>query len=411
MPDVAYGSLPFKEQIAFFRRKLGNQLPTNAWTDIWQEAHDHAFVVAGANRADLLSDLAKAVDKTIAEGETLEDFRKRFDAIVARHGWNYKGGRNWRSRVIYETNLRTSYAAGRYEQLQKLKKVRPYWLYVHADGELHPRPMHKAWGDAKLTLSADDPWWHTHYPPNGWGCKCSIRALNARDLKRLGKDGPDKTPSTRMQEHIVGQRSPGGPRTVESPAGVDPGFGYAPGRDIWIREQATRAMRLESTQAKAQWEPVVTTTAQDYGRPSRIPLAPPPFRLGSRLQTAEQVTDALRQAMGADSAVFDVHGLPVAVDAEVLGSHIDPSRAEYLPWLPDLLRDPYEVWLQLERDVATGAYRTRARMLKAYDLGKGKALLLIADQQAGQFVGWTFIPARSLNYAAKQRQGLLWWAQ
>src|SRR5699024_1011605 len=82
---------------------------------------------------------------------------------------------------------------------------------------------------------ADDPWWHTHYPPNGWGCKCSIRALNARDLKRLGKDGPDKAPPTHMQEHIVGQRSPGGPRTVESPAGVDPGFAYAPGRDAWMR--------------------------------------------------------------------------------------------------------------------------------------------------------------------------------
>lgn len=411
MASVAYGSLPFQEQIAFFRRKLGNQLPTNAWTDIWQEAHDHAFVVAGANRASLLSDLAEAVDKAIANGETLQDFRKRFDSIVAKHGWDYNGGRNWRSRVIYETNLRTSYAAGRYQQLQKLKRVRPYWLYVHADGEQHPRPLHQAWGDARLTLAADDPWWHTHYPPNGWGCKCSVRALNARDLKRMGKDGPDKAPVIRMEEHIVGQRSPGGPRTVESPAGIDPGFSYTPGRDIWAREQATRALQAEVVQAEAKWEPVVTTTAQDYGRPARIPLAPPPSTLGARLQTTDQVVEALRKAMGGDHVVYDLQGLPVAVDAAVLGRHIDPDRAEYLSWLPDLLRNPYEVWLQLERDASTGTYRTRARAIKAYDLGKGKTLLLVADQQSGQFVAWTFIPSRSPNYAANQRQGLLWMGQ
>jgi hypothetical protein len=42
------------------------------------------------------------VDKAITGGTTLEDFRKDFDRIVAKHGWDYNGGRNWRSKVIYE---------------------------------------------------------------------------------------------------------------------------------------------------------------------------------------------------------------------------------------------------------------------------------------------------------------------
>ncbi len=229
---VAYGSLPFKEQIAFFRAK--KNVLTDAWTDVWEAEHDHAFMVAGANRIDLLVDLRSAVDKAIADGTGLEAFRRDFDAIVAKYGWAYNGGRNWRTRVIFETNLRTSYAAGRYAQLQALKKVRPFWRYRHSDAVQHPRPMHLAWDG--LVLHADDPWWDTHYPPNGWGCQCTVEALNARDLARLGKTGPDTAPPVDMQEVTVGQRGPS-PRTVQTPAGVDPGFGYAPGRSAFEQGQ------------------------------------------------------------------------------------------------------------------------------------------------------------------------------
>ncbi len=162
MPEATRRSLPFAEQIAFFRRKIN--LPTNAWTDIWQSEHDHAFVVAGANRDDLVADFRAAIDKAIAEGATLEDFRKDFDKIVAKHGWSYKGGRNWRSRVIYETNMRASYSAGRWAQIQAGRKFRPYVRYRHADGVLHPRPLHESWDG--LILHIDDPWLLTHWPPN-----------------------------------------------------------------------------------------------------------------------------------------------------------------------------------------------------------------------------------------------------
>ena len=87
-----------------------------------------------------MADFRKAVDKAIADGMTLEEFRASFDRIVATHGWDYNGGRDWRSRVIYDTNLSTSHAAGRREQLQDA----PYWLYEHSDWVEHPREEHLA---------------------------------------------------------------------------------------------------------------------------------------------------------------------------------------------------------------------------------------------------------------------------
>lgn len=183
MPEAAaVFRRPFDEQVAFFRGKLGNLVPTEKWDDIQKSAHDRAFMVAGAQKADLLADLAAAVDKAISEGETLEAFRARFLEIVRRRGWagwtgddrkdpddpKDKGGKGvtWRTRVIYQTNLATSYAAGRLAQLKEAGYR--YWVYKHSDSVLHPRPQHLAWNG--LTLPADDPFWKSHYPPNGWNC-------------------------------------------------------------------------------------------------------------------------------------------------------------------------------------------------------------------------------------------------
>jgi hypothetical protein len=96
-------NLPFEEQIAFFRNKLN--IPTLKWDDLWKVQHAKGFMVAGAYKADLLADFRDSVDKAIGGGATLEDFRKDFDQIVEEHGWSYKGGRDWRTAVIYNTNV------------------------------------------------------------------------------------------------------------------------------------------------------------------------------------------------------------------------------------------------------------------------------------------------------------------
>lgn len=266
---VAYGSLPFQEQITFFLQK--DDKATAAWTDIWQDEHDHEFVVAGAMKADLLSDLRGAVDKAIEEGQTLEGFRKDFDVIVDRHGWDYNGGRGWRTRVIYETNLRTSYQAGRYAQLTDpdALSAMPYWEYVHSDLVKEPREEHLAWNG--LVLRADDPWWDTHFPPNGWGCQCSVRPRSERDLQRAGKSGPDSAPPTTMREVTVGSRGPT-PRTMMVPDGIDPGWAYTPGQSAVARAAEQLAEKLSQWPSEIGAEaysalatqPVVDALARDF---------------------------------------------------------------------------------------------------------------------------------------------------
>lgn len=226
MTDALTGAFgkPFKEAVAAFRLRLGNLVPTAKWDDIWQDQHDRAFMVAGAMKADLLADLAAAVDKAISRGTSLEEFRSDFRRIVEERGWTgwtgseSEAGKAWRTRVIYRTNIRTSYAAGRMAQLVEGKF--PLWVYRHG-GSVEPRIVHLGWDG--LVLPPEHPFWSTHAPPNGWGCSCYVvGARSFQGAQRLGGQPGKQLPDDWQKLD---------PKTG-APIGIDRGWAYAPGRSV-----------------------------------------------------------------------------------------------------------------------------------------------------------------------------------
>ena len=207
----------FEEQVKYFEKKLN--LPTNSYLDVLGEEHDYFFMVAGANRNEVLTAFREAVDEAIQNGETLEGFRKRFDEIVANTGWQYNGGRNWRTRIIYDTNVYGAYNRGRLKQHLDLADVLPYWEYHHHDNA-HPRQEHI---DLDGTiLPATDPFWRYYYPIKAYGCHCTVSAHDEDNLAEMGKT-VSQSPEIEWEEKLVGVRS-GNPRTVRVPKGYDVGF-------------------------------------------------------------------------------------------------------------------------------------------------------------------------------------------
>ncbi len=295
MPAIDRVQVPFGEQIRFFRGKLGNLVPTQRWTDVWKAQHDRAFMVAGAAKADLLADFAAAVDGAIADGQSIGWFREQFDTIVAKHGWAYEGERNWRTRVIYQTNISTSYAAGRLAQLRdpELQQLKPYWMYKHNDSVLYPRPLHVSWDG--LTLPADDPWFRVHYPPNGWGCKCYIVAVSEKEARRQGgRFGPPPDDGIN-------------PRTG-APNGIDKGWDYMPGDTV------TGDLRRQIEDKSAALPTPLGNALRDEIETS--PPAPPPpsglpaFREARTAKEAERLaTDMVSTGGGKDYATL--HGVPL----------------------------------------------------------------------------------------------------
>lgn len=358
-----HGSLPFAEQIKFFRDKKPRL--SRAWTDVYAAEHDKAFAVAGAMKEDLLADFRSAIDKAISEGTTLDEFRRDFDDIVQRHGWAYKGGRGWRTRVIYDTNLRTSYAAGREAQMAdpELRRRRPYGLYRHSGAE-HPRLQHLAWDG--LVLPLDDPWWSTHTPPNGWGCGCQKYMVSNRDVQRLGLKVADQAPPMEWEEKTVGIHGPN-PRTVRVPHGIDPGFEYRPGAS-WVRA-LTPAARPALAETGLTGAAADALPAQSWPASKLLPTG---------LDDAEYVRRFLAEFDAAPDkpVVFkDEAGAPLTISDELFrdratGDYVIPGSGRYLVMLADAVRSPQEIWVHSQQ-LDNGGAVVRRRYVKRYRTAEG----------------------------------------
>jgi len=357
-PELALAlKRPFAEQVAFFRGKLGNLVPTAKWDELWKAQHDRAFMVAGAAKADLLADLAGAVDKAIAEGETLEQFRKRFRQIVTDRGWHgwtgegTKAGEAWRTRVIYETNLITSYSAGRLEQLRA--GGYRYWMYKHSDSR-NPRPHHRALDG--VVLPADDPFWQTHYPPNGWGCRCRAVGVDGpRSAQRLG--GNFNKPLPRGWNTID-------PKTGE-PVGIDKGWGYMPGATWRPFDKHAFTPECGGAASHAQAGKCIRAlpeqkTFADLGRPRlrdvptdlRLPTPELLPRAASRKAALEQLAGELGVSQDAPRRWVETKMTVPTLDkvlvdygylAHMVEKDVD-ARERYARFVLPTLTDPYEAW-------------------------------------------------------------------
>jgi SPP1 gp7 family putative phage head morphogenesis protein len=245
--------LPPVRAVSFFRQK---GLDTSfSWMDMLREEHDAAFTVAKMMDLDLLRETRDVVDQALNEGWTFQQFRDRLKPELVRRGWwgraempdpvtgeirDVQLGSTRRLKVIFNTNLKTAYAAGHWSRIQEQAAEAPYLLY-DAILDQRTRPQHAAWDGTVLPV--DSPWWATHYPPNGWNCRCSVIQLDADQLRELGKAGPDDPPPGGSREWV-------NPRTgevEEIPTGIDPGWNYHPGRSRTdelgeqMREKATAA--------------------------------------------------------------------------------------------------------------------------------------------------------------------------
>lgn len=242
------------EAIANIQQKVA--VPSERWNDFQGPVHAKAFTVAGATTVDLVRDMHDAVSKAVTEQQTISQFRKAFDEIVKKHGWSYKGTRGWRTSVIYRANMRSAAMAGKWQRIQASAKTHPYLRYV-AVHDNRTRPQHLAWDGT--TLPINDPWWQVYYPPNGYLCRCDVRACSETDLTRHGwalSDSPEVVYRDVMDAET-------GEITGTVARGVDPGWDHNVGQS-WIDPELALGRKLATMPASMQAQAIDKSITPAY---------------------------------------------------------------------------------------------------------------------------------------------------
>lgn len=431
------------DTLAFFRAK---GYATQAhWDELWQQEHGRAFTVTKMLDGELLAKVRASLDDVIAKGGTFEQWKASILPALRSHGWFGKVEDPERTgvdhpifvgdsrlRTIFDTNLRTAQAAGRWAGIQKAKAYRPYlmWNAVH---DTRTRPLHRLWGgldDGRpIILPVDHPCWSIYFPPCGWGCRCSVIQLSERDLQRRGLAVTTDAELV-AKGWMTADGQPGGNRraykrtdgSIEKvPAGIDPGFAYNPGEDF--------------LRALAPGADVDTSAGPIIRVPDDAPPMPEPRLVPeSELIPADTPTEeAVRRFIanfpdapndGSTVATVDRMGQPVVIGESFFyrgGSSatgpsklaLDPGRIPYVNLFAATINDPDEIWWRWEPWTdATGKQGMRLvrRYIARFQIGgKERSLLLSLTYGQGGWNGLTAFMTNRKGYISgdKVRGGVL----
>lgn len=184
-----------REAVAYFRAK--NKKISWNWFETQADVHARAFTVAKTARVDVVTTIQAEVGKAISQGISQREFIRNLKPKLREMGWwgrqtvldsagnstQVQLGSHRRLALIYNVNTRVAYNVGRYAQLMNGADTHPFWQYVAVD-DSRTRPSHRSLNG--MIFRYDDPFWQTHYPPNGWNCRCRVRALSQERMDALG---------------------------------------------------------------------------------------------------------------------------------------------------------------------------------------------------------------------------------
>ena len=260
-----------QEALAYIKNK--NLKVGFSYKDVWNEEHAASFTVAKAMQLDVLSDMHNAVIQAVEKGQSFETFKKNLKPTLQQKGWwgrkemtdpltgrtvDAQLGSDRRLKTIFNVNMRSAYQKGQYDRTME-SDLHPYLMYRIGPSVKH-RQDHESWDG--FILPKNDPFWDSHFPPNGWGCKCYTRAVTESQRKKYEAEGipvPPRADGSGGGTLRIKTEAP--PDTYRSffnertgtleriPKGISPGFNWNQGNAR--RSTAALEQLVQKTQDKA----------------------------------------------------------------------------------------------------------------------------------------------------------------
>lgn len=202
-----------------------------------EEARKRAFYAAGLAKLDQVNLVHGALLQALEQGQSVEDFKKNIAEIIQKAGWD---GR--RIETIFNTNMQSAYQAGRWKSIEKNKTRFPYLQYSSVIDN-RTRASHAALHG--IVYPADHAFWNSHYPPNGFNCRCTAVQISKYYAEKEGLKIQNKMPG-----HLKYTDPKTGNEYTVTNLNPDSGFANNAGKD-WLQTIETPLFdKLEKTETK-----------------------------------------------------------------------------------------------------------------------------------------------------------------
>ncbi|HML52867.1 MAG TPA: phage minor head protein [Solidesulfovibrio magneticus] len=413
--SIVFGPVRPAEAIRFLQDKVA--VTREEFDRLSDAAKARAFTVSGLARVDMVEAVRRSMLDAMEQGISLKEWKASVGQALEAAG--YTGDRALRLETIFRTNVQSAYMAGRYAEMMAMADTFPYWQYS-AVNDGRTRPAHRALSGK--VYPAGHPFWDTWFPPNGFNCRCSVRALTRSQVEDRGL-----TVESEIPKEID---------TASGPVRMTPDQGFATnvGKD-WLES-------LTPSPLAEEIKPLVSRAICRGGLafaddPCRPPLAGIDPRHVLTVDAADILPAGLAperyvKAFLSEFGIADIEGtkvvslpgveLPMVVgkgffiDKGSRAWKVDKSgRAPYVRLLAQTIRNPYEVW-QVPAEVSGKPVDT-LRLLRLFSLdGKrigGFSVFNLVRGREWQ-AATAFTPkvtaaseARMLEYLEGQRLGTL----
>jgi SPP1 gp7 family putative phage head morphogenesis protein len=368
--------LPPKDAIKYLEHK-GYKL-TFDYKEMMHEAHHKAFTVAKITRLDLLSDIKEAILNARKQGLSYQSFKKQLEPILIKKGWwadveikDPKTGQtkkifvgNRRLKTIFYTNARVSYQVAKAKKYYTDKNVK-YLKYI-AVLDSKTRPSHKALNG--IVLDKNDPFWQTHYPPNGWNCRCRVRAIPAH--KKI-------TPADKTNL----------PKNA-----VEPDWAYDVREGRFFDKFSSKDVELKAT-----------ANYKDFNLPSASEFKV--FDNAPKILPKKEAINILKKTLlnGKEKNIIKTPITEVLIDEQMI-KHIIKYNKEKLAFFLPTLTNPDEIWAVKEK--SGSVIKKRYKFIKFFKTKKDNIITILRLLRDGSF-DLTIFKSKNLKSFDKHRAGIL----
>lgn len=217
----------------------------------------------------------------------------------------------------------TAEMASSYRRLLRQTKIFPYWEYTTARDE-RVREAHRLLDG--VTLPWNDPRWKKIYPPNGWRCRCIVVGRTRNQARNIS--------TAEMQERVDKYFE-----TADWKKEKAQGWGVNRAlvgevftqNQFYIRKFQDKAAKLLGDLHYNDWG------LDSFGK-----------RLAAATQEMPVYKGTAEEWYARNSVLEDYKGRKVVMDKDVFKRHTTGShatRVELLDAVPDILKNPDEVWM------------------------------------------------------------------